>query len=88
MANKRISQLPYVGNTGYTVNDIMPIVNYLGVTSGTTKHTPLSDLKSYILSGITTGSTQLYEVGSGADSTQRVGVSADASGDYSVVAGG
>ncbi len=59
MANKRISQLPYVGNTGYTVNDIMPIVNYLGVTSGTTKHTPLSDLKSYILSG----STDYYVTG-------------------------
>jgi len=45
MANKRISQLPYVGNTGYTVNDIMPIVNY-DVSSGTTKNTPLVDLKA------------------------------------------
>ena len=87
MANKRISQLPYVGNTGYTATDIMPIVNYLGVTSGTTKHTPLSDLKSYIISGLS-ATTQLYEVGSGTDSTQRIGVSNDASGNYSVVSGG
>lgn len=84
MTNKRISQLPFVGNTGYTATDIIPIVNYLGVTSGTTKHTPLSDLKSYILSGV----TSLYEVGSGTDSTQRVGVSNDASGQNSVVSGG
>ncbi len=58
MANKRISQLPYVGNTGYTVNDIMPIVNY-DVSSGTTKNTPLVDLKAYILSG----STDYYVTG-------------------------
>jgi hypothetical protein len=116
MANKRISQLPFVGNTGYTSIDIMPIVNY-DVSSGTTKHTPLIDLQAYIVSGVTnslitggtysggtlvlsspsgtinvtgftTGSTQLYEVGSGTDSTQRIGVSADASGDYSLVGGG
>jgi hypothetical protein len=116
MANKRISQLPYVGNANYTPLDIMPIVNY-DVPSGTTKHTPLVDLTTYILSGVTddiitggtysggtlvlsspsgtinvtgftTGSTQLYEVGSGTDSTQRIGVSADASGNKSVVSGG
>jgi hypothetical protein len=116
MANKRISQLPFVGNTGYTSIDIMPIVNY-DVSSGTTKHTPLIDLQAYIVSGVTnslitggtysggtlvlsspsgtinvtgftTGSTQLYEVGSGIDSTQRVGVNGDASGNYSLVGGG
>jgi len=110
MANKRISQLPYVGNTGYTVNDIMPIVNY-DVSSGTTKNTPLVDLKAYILSGSTdyyvtggtysggtlvldrqngsvtingfTTGTTLYEVGSGVDSTQRIG-----SGYYGTISGG
>ena len=52
MANKRISQLPFVGNTGYTSNDIMPIVNY-DVLSGTTKHTPITDFKAYVISGLT-----------------------------------
>lgn len=49
MANKRISQLPYVGNTGYTSADIMPIVNY-DVPTGTTKHTPIIDFQSWVLS--------------------------------------
>ena len=43
---------------------------------------------SVTITGFTTGSTQLYEVGTGTDSTQRIGVSADASGDYSLVGGG
>jgi len=43
---------------------------------------------SVTITGFTTGSTQLYEVGSGVGSTQRIGVSADASGDYSLVGGG
>jgi hypothetical protein len=34
------------------------------------------------------GGGSLYEVGSGTDSTQRIGVSGDASGDYSLVGGG
>ena len=49
MANKRISQLPYVGNTGYTSIDIIPIVNY-DVPTGTTKHTPIIDFKNWVLS--------------------------------------
>ena len=54
MSDKRISQLPYVGNTGYTPNDLLAIVNY-DVPSGTTKHTPLSQFLPYALSGITSG---------------------------------
>jgi len=49
MANKKISDLPYVGNTGYTSIDIIPIVNY-DVPTGTTKHTPILDFASYVLS--------------------------------------
>jgi hypothetical protein len=37
MADKRISELPYLGNSGYTTNDIIPIVNYLGSVTGETK---------------------------------------------------
>jgi hypothetical protein len=39
------------------------------------------------VSGFTTGST-LYEVGTGINSTQRIGVSSDASGNWSLVSGG
>jgi hypothetical protein len=43
---------------------------------------------SVTITGFTTGSTQLYETGSGYHSTQRVGVNSDASGIYSLVSGG
>ena len=39
MANKKISQLPFVGYTDYTPNDIFAIVNYQN-PAGVTKHTP------------------------------------------------
>jgi hypothetical protein len=66
MANpKTIPQLPYVGSSGYTTNDIVPFVNY-DVVSGTTKHTLLTDLKDYF-SGNTvtiTGGTNIEIIGS------------------------
>lgn len=43
---------------------------------------------SVTITGFTTGSTQLYEVGSGTNSTQRIGVNSNTSGNYSVVSGG
>jgi hypothetical protein len=51
MPNSRISQLPYVGNTGYTSTDIIPFVNYIN-PSGTTSNTTLLEHKSWILSGL------------------------------------
>jgi hypothetical protein len=51
MPNLRISQLPYVGNTGYTSTDIIPFVNYID-PSGTTSNTTLIEHKSWILSGL------------------------------------
>ena len=59
MANKRISQLPFVGNTGYTSIDIMPIVNY-DVPTGTTKYTPIVDFASYILSATPVSYSSLF----------------------------
>ena len=69
MANLPISVLPNVTATGVTPNDLLVIVNY-DTALGDTKNITALDLKTYINSG----STQLYEVGSGTDSTQRVGV--------------
>ena len=71
MANLPISVLPNVTASGVTPNDLLVIVN-----SGETKNIKAFDFQTYINSG----STQLYEVGSGVDSTQRIGVGADASG--------
>jgi len=58
MANKKISQLPYMGYTGYTPSDIFPIVGYLS-PGGKTFHTPLNQLQTYILSG----QTDVYSTG-------------------------
>jgi hypothetical protein len=52
MANKRISQLQNVTASGLTPYDLLAIVNY-DVYSGTTKNIRVTDLKSYINSGIT-----------------------------------
>ena len=51
MPNSRISQLPYVGNTGYTSTDIITFVNYID-PSGTTSNTTLLEHKYWILSGL------------------------------------
>jgi len=48
MPNVKISQLPHVGKTGYTSNDIVPFVSYINPT-GTTSETKIDDLKDYVL---------------------------------------
>lgn len=48
MSDVKISQLPYVGKSGYTATDIVPFVNYINPT-GTTSETKIDDLKDYIL---------------------------------------
>jgi len=48
MPNIKISQLPYVGKTGYTSNDIVPFVSYINPT-GDTSETKIDDLKDYVL---------------------------------------
>ena len=48
MSDIKISQLPYIGKTGYTSTDIIPFVNYINPT-GTTSETKIDDIKDYIL---------------------------------------
>jgi len=55
MSDIKISQLPYIGKTGYTATDIIPFVNYINPT-GTTSETKIDDLKDYILTGVVKGS--------------------------------
>jgi hypothetical protein len=52
MPDLPISLLPYVGNTGYTDNDLLVIVNY-AIPSGTTSNTTLLQHKEWILSAQT-----------------------------------
>jgi hypothetical protein len=48
MSDVKISQFPYVGNTGYTPNDLFVFVNYLNPT-GTTSNTKIDDFKNFII---------------------------------------
>ena len=48
MSDIKISQFPYVGNTGYTPNDLFVFVNYLGPT-GTTSNTKIDDFKNFTI---------------------------------------
>ena len=55
MEDKLISELDYVSSSGYTLNDLLVLVNY-DVAEGTTKNTKITDLKDYVLDSLT-GST-------------------------------
>jgi len=58
MANKKISELPYIGVSKLSGNTLVPLVTYYSATTGNTVHTYTEDLQSYILSGQTiTGAT-------------------------------
>jgi hypothetical protein len=65
--------------TGGTYNNISGVATFTNNTGGT-----------FSVTGFTTGGTgtSLYEVGSGTDSTQRVGVNSAALGNISIIAGG
>jgi hypothetical protein len=51
MDDKLISELDYVGSSGYTLNDLLVLVNY-DVPGGTTKNTKITDLKNYVLTAV------------------------------------
>ena len=50
MANKKISELPYISNTDIGGLDLVPLVTYFSSVTGDTVHTYISDLQSTILS--------------------------------------
>lgn len=64
MSDVKISQLPYVGKTGYTATDIVPFVSYINPT-GTTSETKIDDLKNYVLDN--TFVQNIIKVGKGGD---------------------
>ena len=64
MSDVKISQLPYVGKSGYTATDIVPFVSYINPT-GTTSETKIDDLKNYVLDN--TFVENVIKVGKGGD---------------------
>lgn len=58
MANKKISELPYIDSTKISGNTLVPLVTYFSAVTGDTVHTFVDDFKDYIVSGTTfTGNT-------------------------------
>ncbi len=53
MADKKISQLPYLPQSGITSVDIIPLVTYYSAVTGDTVHVRVGDLQNYILTGST-----------------------------------
>ncbi len=60
MSNIKISQLSNITYSAYTPEDLLVIVNYKDSVDGITKNTKISDIKDYVLSGVSfdfTGNT-------------------------------
>mgnify|MGYP001004850192 CR=1 FL=1 len=53
MADKKISQLPFLPLSGIGATDLVPLVSYFSAATGDTVHTYVNNLKSFILSGAT-----------------------------------
>ena len=53
MANKKISELPYINSGEISGNTLVPLVTYYSASTGDTVHTYITDLQNYLTSGIT-----------------------------------
>ena len=62
MANKKISELPYINGGQISGNTLIPLVTYFSAVTGDTVHTYVSDLKNYLTSGLT-GNTNVLVTG-------------------------
>ena len=59
MANKKISELPYINGSEISGNTLVPLVTYFSATTGDTVHTYITDLQNYLTSGITASGNYL-----------------------------
>ena len=59
MANKKISELPYINGSKISGNTLVPLVTYFSATTGDTVHTYITDLQNYLTSGITASGNYL-----------------------------
>jgi hypothetical protein len=72
--------------TGVTLSHLIHVVDPFDTSQGNLAGSSYKATIEQVLSGFT--GTTLYEIGSGTDSTQRIGTSSDSSGNCSVVSGG
>lgn len=62
MANKKISELPYIDGSKISGNTLVPLVTYFSAATGDTVHTFVDDLQTYLISGLT-GQTDVFVTG-------------------------
>jgi len=62
MANKKISELPYINVSKISGNTLVPLVTYFSATTGDTVHTYVDDFQTYLISGLT-GQTDVFVTG-------------------------
>ncbi len=62
MANKKISELPYINGGKISGNTLVPLVTYFSATTGDTVHTYIDDFQTYLISGLT-GNTDVFVTG-------------------------
>ena len=62
MANKKISELPYINGGQISGNTLVPLVTYFSAATGDTVHTYISDFQTYLISGLT-GNTDVFVTG-------------------------
>ena len=62
MANKKISELPYINVSKISGNTLVPLVTYFSAATGDTVHTYIDDLQTYLISGLT-GNTDVFVTG-------------------------
>ena len=72
--------------TGVTLSHLIHVVDPFDTSQGNLAGSSYKATIGQVLSGFT--GTTLYEVGSGTDSTQRIGTSNNSIGNYSVISGG
>ena len=62
MANKKISELPYIDGGEISGNTLIPLVTYFSAATGDTVHTFIDDFQTYLISGLT-GNTDVFVTG-------------------------
>jgi hypothetical protein len=62
MANKKISELPYINGSKISGNTLVPLVTYFSASTGDTVHTYIDDFQTYLISGLT-GNTDVFVTG-------------------------
>ena len=82
MANKKISELPYINSSKISGNTLVPLVTYFSATTGDTVHTYVTDFQTYLISGLT-GQTDVFVTG-GTYSAGTITITNNTGGTFSI----